>query len=185
MSIIRDNFVRDPEAVRAHALGSTFIDWPAPDGEVYKRICLTEVPGLRDAIEAEFGPVDMLGMAYRLNFNGERPNAAIHSDIGWGTHACVLFLSEGPGGTAFWMHKNTRAGRLQQGDEGLWRRIDGDWNNKDAWEMIGLAPMKLGRAVIYESERFHSRWPFEAFGTGPEDGRLVAVSFFTPKEPRR
>ena len=40
---------------------------------------------------------------------------------------------------------------------------------------------RMGRAVIYESELFHSRYPFAAFGSGPEDGRLVAVAFFSPE----
>ena len=35
--------------------------------------------------------------------------------------------------------------------------------------------------VIYDGSLFHSRWPFEAFGTGPQDGRLILVAFFTPK----
>lgn len=42
--------------------------------------------------------------------------------------------------------------------------------------------MQLGRLVIYESALFHSRWPFEAFGTDPESGRLIAVAFFTPRD---
>ena len=178
--IVRDHFIANADGVRAHALSSEFIDLRAPDGETYKRVRPMEVPGLRSAIESEFGPVEVLGMAYRLNFNGEHPNAAIHSDIGWGTHACVLYLSEGVGGTAFWRHKETGATRIRVGDEDLLRAVESDWNNEDAWEMLGLVEMKMGRAVMYESEVFHSRWPFGAFGTGPDDGRLIAVCFFTP-----
>jgi hypothetical protein len=180
MKII-DGFVPDAAAVREEALRADYVDWPGHDGEVYKRICICEVPGLRAAIEREMGPVQMLGMAYRLNFEGEMPNAAVHSDLGWGTHALVLYLSEGEGGTAFWRHKATGAERIRQGDEALWHAVRDDWNNEDAWEQVGLAEMRMGRAVIYESELFHSRYPFAAFGSGPEDGRLVAVAFFTPE----
>jgi hypothetical protein len=56
--------------------------------------------------------------------------------------------------------------------------VQGDWNNESSWEMVGLAEIRLGRAVIFESELFHSRYPFGAFGSGANDGRLIAVAFF-------
>ena len=177
--IVIDDFL--PASVREHALRAEFIDWPAPDGEVYRRVALVDVPGLREAIEREMGPVEMLGMGYRLNYSGEVPNHAIHSDMGWGTHAAVVYLSDGPGGTAFWRHKATGAHRIDAGDLALFEQINGDWDNADRWEQIGLAEIKLGRGVIYESALFHSRWPFAAFGDSPETGRLIAVAFFTPR----
>ena len=175
--IIVDNAISDAPGVRAEGLRAQYVDWPGHDGEVYKRVSLTPVPGLQEAIEAQLGPVDMLGMGYRLNFDGELPNAAIHSDMGWGTHAAVLYLS----GTAFWQHKATGATRIDPGDVALFAAIEGDWDAADRWEQTGLAEMKLGRMVIYESAMFHSRWPFAAFGTDYESGRLVAVAFFTPR----
>lgn len=176
---IIDNFL-SPE-VRTHALASTFTDEIMQDGEVYKRICITEVPGLREAIEREMGPVDMLGMGYRLNFDGETPNAAIHSDVGWGTHAAVVYLSEGHGGTAFWRHKATGKRKFRPGDVEFFETIRHEWDDVEKWEFRFIADLKLCRGVIYESSLFHSRWPFEAFGTCPEDGRLIAVAFFTPR----
>lgn len=175
---IIDDFLPDASAVREEGLRAPFEDFAAHDGEVYKRVALVEVPGLLDAIEREMGPVQMLGMGYRLNFDGETPNAAVHSDIGWGTHAMVLFLSEGEGGTAFWRHKATGAERLAFGDVPLLEKVQGDWNDESAWEMVGLAEIRLGRALIFESELFHSRYPFAAFGNGAADGRLIAVAFF-------
>lgn len=177
-----DDFLPDAQAIRSHALAAEYVDWPGHDGEVYKRVALTEVPGLWDRIEDELGPVEMLGMGYRLNFGGELPNAAIHSDLGWGTHALVLYLSEGGGGTAFWRHKSTGAHRIDPGDAELFETVRDDWNDAEKWERYGLAEMRMGRAIIYESALFHSRWPFAAFGTNHDDGRLVAVAFFTPTE---
>lgn len=183
-----DNFLPDAEAVRREALAADFIDWQGPDGEVYRRICITEIPGLRERIEQVMGPVDMLGMAYRLNFGGEMPNAAVHSDLGWGTHALVLYLCDSPGdfgfGTAFWRHRATGAARIDPGDTELLQKIQGDWNDRDAWDMVSMIPMRFNRALIYEGANFHSRYPFEAFGTRPEDGRLICVAFFSPKVPR-
>lgn len=179
--LIVDDF---PNASQVRQLGleAHYIDWEGFDGEVYKRICLADVPGLQEAIEAQMGPVSMLGMGYRLNFNDELPNAAIHSDMGWGTHAAVLYLSEGEGGTAFWKHKETQAHSIEPGDMELFHKIEGDWNEVDKWEQVALAEMKLGRLLIYDSSLFHSRWPFEAFGTDFASGRLIAVAFFTPRE---
>lgn len=179
--IVIDDFLPDAQAARQHALEAAYIDWQGYDGEVYKRVSLTEVPGLLERIEAVMGPVDLLGMGYRLNFNGELPNAAIHSDLGWGTHALVLYLSEGEGGTAFWRHKATNTTRIDAGQHDLLEVIQHDWDDVSKWEQIGMCPMKLNRAVIYEGANYHSRYPFAAFGTGPEDGRLVAVAFFTPR----
>lgn len=179
--LIIDDFLPDAESVRADGLRANYIDWYGPDGEIYKRIAIGEVPGLREGIERAMGPVEMLGMGYRLNFNGELPNAAIHSDMGWGTHAAVLYLSEGEGGTAFWRHKQTGAARIDQGDVALFEHVRHDWDDADKWDQIALAEMKLGRCIIYESAMFHSRWPFAAFGDDAKTGRLVAVAFFTPE----
>ena len=179
--LIIDDFLSDPESVRAAGLRAEYGDLQAHDGETYKRIAIAEIPGFREGIEKAMGPVEMLGMAYRLNFNGEMPNAAIHSDMEWGTHAAVLYLSEGEGGTAFWRHRKTGASSIYPGDMALYEQIRGDWDDAEKWDQIGLAEMKLGRCVIYESALFHSRWPFAAFGDDAKTGRLVAVAFFTPE----
>lgn len=179
--IVVDDAIPDAAGVRAAALRAQYVDWPGYDGEVYKRVCLTDVPGLQAAIERQCGPVEMLGMGYRLNFGGELPNAAIHSDMGWGTHAAVLYLSEGEGGTAFWRHRASGAERIDPGDMDLFEQVRHDWDEAGRWEQTGIAEMKLGRLVIYESAMFHSRWPFAAFGDDFESGRLIAVAFFTPR----
>ncbi len=169
---------------RRDALSSSFVDWARPDGEVYKRICIKEVPGLRLALGQLYfqRQIEILGMGYRLNFAGEAPNAAIHSDIGWGTHALVLYLSEGNSGTAFWKHLKTGAKHIEPGDVDLLREVEGDWNDESKWQRYLGIPMRMNRAVIYDSTLFHSRYPFEAFGDSPENGRLIAVCFFNMRD---
>ena len=181
---VYDDFLPDASTVREIALAAPYFDYPAHDGEVYKRIWIGQVPGLQEAIEAKVGPVEMLGMGYRLNYAGELPNAAIHSDLGWGTHALVLYLSEGPGGTAFWTHRASGARTIYVGDHDLFAKVKDDWNDESKWDQRELVAMKFNRALIYRSALFHSRYPFEAFGTTPDDGRLIAVAFFNLKEPR-
>ncbi|MNW03449.1 hypothetical protein D3C71_1993860 [compost metagenome] len=63
----------------------------------------------------------------------------------------------------------------------LFEAVRHDWDDASKWDQIALAEMKLGRCVIYESALFHSRWPFAAFGTDADTGRLVGVAFFTPE----
>lgn len=178
---IIDNFLSHPSLIREAGVAAPYVDWPGPDGEVYKRVCLMDIPGLQERVEEAIGPVEMLGMGYRLNFAGELPNAAVHSDVGWGTHALVLYLCAGEGGTAFWCHRRTGATRIDPGDHELFEQVRGDWNDESAWEQTQLVGMRFNRALIYESALFHSRYPFAAFGAGPEDGRLIAVAFFTPR----
>lgn len=182
--LLVDGFLDDPDAVRTDALQADFFDWQGHDGQVYKRVCLETVPGLQEAIERVYGPVEMFGQGYRLNFAGETPNQSIHSDLGWGTHAAVIYLCDGPGGTAFWQHIRTGSTRIDVGDQELFDAIGGDWELEQAWSMVGLAELAYNRAVLYDNALFHSRYPFEAFGTDQHDGRLIAVAFFTPEKPR-
>jgi hypothetical protein len=179
--LIADGFFVDPDAVRENALAADFTDWQGHDGQVYKRVCLKPVPGLQESIERVYGPVEMFGQGYRLNFAGEQPNQSIRSDLGWGTHAAVIYLCEGPGGTAFWRHSKTGASRIEVGDRELFEAIGSDWEIESAWSMTGLTKLAYNRAVLYDNALFHSRYPFEAFGTDKHDGRLIAVAFFTPE----
>lgn len=180
-AIVIDDFTPIARELRADALASQFVDYQPVDGEIYKRVCIKPLTGIQNRIERVMGPVDMLGMGYRLNHSGELPNSYIHSDIGWGTHAFVLYLSDGPGGTAFWRHKETGLIRLVPGDADALAATVPDLNDSDRWDMTNIVEMKFNRATIYDSTLFHSRYPFEAFGDDNETGRLVAVAFFTPK----
>lgn len=173
-----DYFLPDAQSVREMALRADFADFDAPDGETYRRVWIGEVPGVREGIERAMGrQVEMLGMGFRLNYAGERPNHAIHSDMGWGKYAMVLYLSEGEGGTAFWRHKATGRRSFRAGDDPA--VYADDWDDASKWDMRMLAPMKFNRACLYESELFHSRYPFEAFGDSLETGRLIAVAFYS------
>jgi hypothetical protein len=173
-----DDFFPDVNRVRQHALLSEFIDWVGPDGETYKRICISPVPTLIDALVSRVGDVNILGMGYRLNYEDEAPNQAIHSDIGWGTHALVVYLNDGPSGTAFWKHKESGTVRIREGQTALFEKVKNDWKDSSKWELREEVPMKMNRAAIYESELYHSRYPFKAFGNTPETGRLIVVAFF-------
>lgn len=180
--IVIDDFLPLPYFTRTHAMTSEYYDWEGPDGEVYKRVSLLRVPGLLEAIEKTVGPIELLGMAYRLNYEGEEPNQSIHSDLGWGSHALVLYLNDGPSGTAFWKHKETESVSINLGQVELLDKVKNDWEDASKWELRTEVEMKFNRAIIYDSSLYHSRYPFKAFGNNPENGRLIAVAFFNMKE---
>lgn len=177
--VVIDDFFPDFERVRNHAMLSEFYDWIGPDGELYKRITLLHVPGMLDTLLETLGNIRIVASGYRLNYEGEPPNQSIHADIGFGTHVAVVYLNEGESGTAFWKHKATETTEINFGELELFENIKDDFENADAWERRTVVPTKKNRAVIYRSNLFHSRYPFEAFGTSPEDGRLIAIAFFT------
>jgi hypothetical protein len=183
--LVIDGFLLNEQALqlRQIAVEANYVDWHGPDGQLYKRICIIDSPDIKWAIESICGPVKMLGMAFRLNYDEEMPNAAIHSDVGWGTHALVYYLNnteDDLGGTGFWKHRETGAEEIEWDDSELLDKVKDSWDNEEHWDMVQYVPMKFNRATIYESKLFHSRYPFDAFGSTPEDGRLIAVAFFTP-----
>lgn len=177
---VLDDFLPNPDEIRERALRAEYIDWEGPDGAVYKRISMTLEPEVIGILDHIFGGIELLGMAFRLNYGGEPPNQSIHSDMGWGTHALVLYLSDGPSGTAFWQHTASGRNNIIPGDTELYEQIKDDFENEDAWDQRAFVKMEYNRALIYAGDLFHSRYPFKAFGDCPENGRLILVAFFTP-----
>lgn len=158
---IVDNFLCDPFAFRQVALSHSFGNIKAFDGQTYDRVMPYESAEVQANVEGLYGPVLWLGSGFRLNYRGELPNNGRHIDVGWGTHALVLYLSTkgvGVTGTAFWSS-----------------------TDEDA-RMLDFCNEKFNSAVMYKSNQPHSRWPLEAYGDCPENGRLVFVGFFSPIE---
>lgn len=181
--MVVDDFLDFPESIRLQGITTTYGDYAGPDGQLYKRVSVQTLPEVVEKLEElSQRKVNMLGMGFRLNFEGETPNNEIHADLGWGEYAAVVYLSEPPegmeNGTAFWKHQ-TGPDRIRRGETEVFEAVKDDWNREDKWEQLKFVSCKYNSAIIYRSELFHSRWPFEAFGNSPEDGRLVVVAFFT------
>lgn len=179
---VYDDFLPNPHSVRNRGLRAKYINYEGKDGQEYKRVSSETIEEVIDGLNQAMGrPIQLLGMGYRLNYGGEMPNAAIHSDLGWGTYAAVLYLSTPPAneisGTAFWWHK-TGVDRVKPGDTDVLKNVSGDWDNPEAWEQVNFVFSVFNRCLIYRSELFHSRWPFAAYGSGKDDGRLIVVAFF-------
>lgn len=172
--LVIDNAVSDPIGLRTRALNAEFADLEIPGDGVYPRNCIVEIPELIESVKQSLKSevrdcFSTVGTGFRLCFGGEVPQSFVHVDAAYGTLSAVLYLTlpdHCKGGTAFWKHKPEE----MQGEM--------DWSNPTEWEQTRLVEMKFNRLVIYPSNRFHSRWPQEAFGKGYEDGRLTAVGFF-------
>jgi len=191
--IAKDDFLVHPDKIRDLVRDMPFADVTGPDGEEYKRVAIAAHDFFNAEIEFWLGfPVKQRYSVFRLNYGGENPNSAIHSDALYDSHALVLYLSRPEdcvGGTAFWRHRKTgltawptKGEILRRGKnpQRIWEGLTRDWDNVDAWEQTHLAEMKFNRAIIYPTAAFHSRFPFKAFGTTPENGRLVFCTFFNP-----
>lgn len=179
---VYDDFLPNPDSVRNRGIRARFRNFLGKDGELYKRVSDKPIGEVIIALEEAMGrEIELLGMGYRLNYDGEMPNHAIHSDLGWGTYAAVVYLSDPPrgrsSGTAFWRH-HSGYDRIRPGDDDVLREVFTDWDMPEAWEQTTFVPSAYNRGIIYRSELFHSRWPFEAYGTSPDDGRLIVVAFF-------
>ena len=189
--LIVDDFLPDPDSIRKTFTELEFYDMRGPDGEMYKRINVRNPQEFNGLLAKAVGkPVVQDYSLVRLNYAGEPPNNAIHSDGGYSDFAAVLYMckpEDCQGGTAFWRHKATNFTALPTEEQvrkvgkkpsQVWEKISKSWNTPDAWQRMGTAEMKFNRIIIYPTKNFHSRWPFEAFGSTPQDGRLIWVSFF-------
>lgn len=183
--VVVDDFLERPGVIRGLGVNADYSNFNGHDGETYKRVSVQHLPEVQEKLEVLMKrPIQLLGMGFRLNYADELPNNEIHADLGWGAYAAVLYLSEpsdddGVSGTAFWSHKETGADRIKAGDVALYEAVKNDWNDETKWEQTKFVSAKYNSVAVYRSELFHSRWPFEAFGSTPEDGRLVVVVFFS------
>lgn len=125
---------------------------------------------------------------FRLNLSGEMPHSFVHSDDICAKYASVTYMNlpeQCKGGTTFWQTNGleympsdeelTKAGinPLDYGTE-----MTKAWKNKNLWSPASFIGMKSNRFITYPCSRFHSRWPWEGWGSGPEDGRMIWALFY-------
>jgi len=186
-----DNFTPDIQSVRDSVVSGGFSTETGPDGAQYTGISKFQVPHWYERIAHFIGHrITPRLSCFRLNLAGELPHSWVHSDDICAQFASVLYLNKPDqcwGGTAFWQHTQKHIDRLPSRAELAFHNIDADkfyasmnveWKQLFLWDQIGFVPMRFNRFITYPTCLFHSRFPFEAFGKGPEDGRLIWICFY-------
>lgn len=179
-----DDFAQDAAEVREDVIKAGFSSEIGPDGALYTGISKLQATHWFDEMSDRLGARIIPKLScFRLNLGGELPHSWVHSDDICARYATVLYLNPAEqcsGGTAFWAHKELGIDRLPSGDLplGYHRWMTAEWKIKESWEQVGFVPMQWNRLITYPTGLFHSRYPFEAFGSGPEDGRLIWICFY-------
>jgi len=190
-----NDFSPDAQKVREAVIAGKFATEIGPDGAKYTGISSYPVPQWFHRIAYLIGsPIVPKLSCFRLNLKGELPHSWVHSDDICAKYASVLYLNppdQCSGGTAFWRHKNLHIDRLPTREQLAAKDIDADrfykamdreWKNLALWEQVGMIPMRFNRFITYPTCLFHSRFPHEAFGSGPQDGRLIWICFYDKAE---
>jgi hypothetical protein len=186
-----DDFAPDAAAVRDKVIAGGFSVETGPDGAKYTGISQYQVPLWHDRIAELLGCRIIPRLScFRLNLAGEMPHSWVHSDDICARYASVLYLNppeQCQGGTAFWHHEGLRIERLPSKEEltrtgwnadWFYAMMSREWKDLQFWKQYASAAMQFNRFVTYPTCFFHSRYPFEGFGKGPEDGRLIWVCFY-------
>jgi hypothetical protein len=187
-----ENFLPDALSYREQLLASPFYDIRHSDGELYKHISVRPPDEIAPHLAAHLGKKVTLDLCLgRVNYAGEQPNNAVHTDDSYSEFAYVLYLNlpeHCKGGTAFWRHKkhgwlgfptDQEILRTGKSKHRICLMLREEMNQLDAWEQIHLEEMAFNKCICYPTKQWHSRWPFEAFGSDKSDARLINVGFFS------
>lgn len=190
-----DNFAEDAALVRDAVISGQFATQRGPDGADYAGISTYPVPHWPKLIEKHIGKKIYPGIScFRMNLEGELPHSWIHSDDICAKYASVLYLNPPEqcyGGTAFWRHRTLEIDKLPSRDvlkslkvdaDRFYGQMNEDWKKLSLWEQANFVPMEWNKFITYPTCYFHSRFPFEGFGTTPQDGRLIWICFYDVDE---
>jgi hypothetical protein len=194
---VTDNFLADPHEERTRALAAQYsavehrgLDYagiaPAPDQAAEQRV--------RDVLGVSGGAFTTF---WRRYLPSENPATFVHNDCQIGAFSGILFLSPPEhckGGVAFWRHRlygwevQPAYGVVEQFGEksdnaAFWDRIKDEGLEEARWEMVDYVPMQFNRMVLFDSKRYHSRYPKAIGGTSPGDCRLIKTFFWMPDPP--
>jgi hypothetical protein len=193
--LIIDDFLTDPQIARNKALALDY-DPALKDGN-YPGVLSSEpldIPGLDEAVSRIIGALvrPQPGTSHghcRLTLAKDKGLSGVHIDPCF--YSGILYLNlpqHCRGGTDFFRHKRTGLDRVPT-DAGQMlaagytdpNRLIAEVVNTDTlkpsrWEKQFTVPMRFNRLILFSPWMFHNS--ARAFGTGPEDGRLVHLMFF-------
>ncbi len=193
--IIIDDFLTDPLLARNKALALDY-DPKFKDGN-YPGLLSTEplpIPGLDEAVTGTIGAAvkPQPGTSHghcRLTLAKDKGLSGVHIDPCFYSGILYLSLPEHcRGGTDFFRHKRTGLDRVPGDMAGVKaagyadpNRLVEDVVNADTlkpsrWEKQFTVPMRFNRLILFSPWMFHNS--ARAFGTKPDNGRLVHLMFF-------
>jgi hypothetical protein len=174
--MIIDNFLPDIALVKQFIADTEYGEHNLL-GKTYTGFGKVSLP-VKALIEEVMGPVSIRICYLRKGAKDTPLTYNIHADLAAAKYAFVLCLSEPdvPSGTMFWKHKETGLTELPfPTPPELFLKLDADLHDVSKWEQVELIESKENRAVIFESARFHSRWPMVIDSEKP---RIVCTAFF-------
>jgi hypothetical protein len=191
---IIDDFLRNPDAVRAEALRLNYAvegRFPGLNSAEKLRIDgLDEVVSniVREPVRAPWTK-DFSHASCRLSLASDDQPGRIHIDQShW---SGILYLSKPEhcrGGTEFYRHLPTGTDRVPMDPASLnaagyssYEELQKDILDKDGldrskWELTMTVPMRFNRLVLLQPHYWHTSGP--GFGDSVENGRLVYLMFF-------
>jgi len=193
--IIIDDFLSDPYQLRDLALAQEYPEYdelpPFPGrNSQYRQV----INGLDQKISKLVGEplVPSQGTSYakfRLALEGEKGTHSVHVDNAHWTAILFLTLPEHcQDGTHFFRHVETGTDRApyfkheyeifdaKTDQELLDKTINSQSNDPSKWEKIMTVPMRFNRMLLMRPQHWHDAGV--SFGTTPENGRLVYLSFY-------
>lgn len=193
--IVVDDFYPRPHEVRRAALRCAYPDVVGertfPGRNSAEKLLL---PGFDDVISKLVGervagsphPHAAHGK-FRITLADEPSRYLVHVDPSVLSHVGVIYLNppeQCRGGTSFFRHKGLGSDRTPLGEaelraygpRSIAELLRQDGNDAAKWEHLMTVPMRFNRLVLYRPWLWHSAG--EAFGSTPEDGRLIQLVGF-------
>jgi len=196
-----DDFLRNPQEVRAQALGLDYAvggRYPGLNSVQKLRIeGLDQVISalVREPVRAPWSN-DFSHGSCRIALASDPQEARIHIDQSH--RSGILYLSrpeDCQGGTEFFRHRQTNSDRLPMDEatlqaagystyEELQKEIlDKDALDRSKWEHTMTVPMRFNRLVLLQPHYWHTAGP--GFGDTLENGRLIYLMFFLRGQPQQ
>lgn len=193
-----DDFLDNPMQLREAALNLEYpeLQGTFPGRNSQRRI---QIEGIDEQISYLLGeevePISPLAShaKCRISLAGDEGRGHVHIDHSYWSAILYLTLPEHcQGGTEFFRHKETGTDRaplsreelqsmgLNSFDEIYSKIIDGEGKDMTKWEQTMSIPMRFNRLVLLRPWMWHTAGP--SFGNSLENGRLVYLMFFQPKQ---
>lgn len=116
----------------------------------------------------------------RLSLDSDVQPHGVHNDRTEGDLTSILYLCD-EGSTDLCKHRILGFDRQPETEAQykIWQR---DHSRPAAWTTTRCVQCRRNRLFSFPSELLHRQFPASGFGTGPEDGRLVIVTFSRHKK---